>query len=269
MEGFSDLLWLLIMFLVITRGLGAARKGKEPPQPNPSPDLPERSPRTTETAVHRADRPAGRELSQAQPSSGQRARAGRRLDPLAEYRRRLVDAAREWEVEQRRRAGLPIEEPPPTPLARREATMDRSRETSRPRAHPPARPRSREERFDVRKDPRRAERELPRRRRASPEARDVTPDRVVEQAATGEETPAPRETYLRPRRPERSVLPSPAESREAPAPTAGTATGLGSAHEPLARLDRFQPLKRAVVLAEILGLPKGVADDPFSRRGHR
>lgn len=248
MEGFSDLIWLLIMFLVITRGLGAARKGKRPPQPPPPTEIPERpsrpapASRSSEPPVRRADQSA----DQIQAGPGQKSRGAKRSDPVTEFRRRLVEAAREWEAEQRRRAGVPVEDLPRTTPSHPDATTEAGT--------PPT--------------------------RSSWEARDVTPDRVA--AQRGELRERERVPATRPGHrvePEPAVVPrsqpavpvplSPAKSPEG-LPRAGDVPGAERpTHEPLARLERFDPLKRAVVLAEILGLPKTLSDDPASKRGAR
>jgi hypothetical protein len=250
MEGFSDLIWLLIMFLVITRGLSAARKSKQPPKPPPPTEIPERSSRPA--SASRSSEPARRaeqSVDQVQSGPGQKSRGAKRSDPVTEFRRRLVEAAREWEAEQRRRAGVPIEDLPGTASQRPDATTE---------AGPPP-------------------------RRSSWETRDVTPDRVAGQLAErGEPQQRERVPARRPGRqlePEPAVTPRPQPARPVsltPAkiaqiePRAGDVPGTErTVHEPLARLERFKPLKRAVVLAEILGLPKSQPDDPSLRGGAR
>ncbi len=111
----------------------------------------------------------------------------------------------------------------------------------------------------------------------------MTPDRVAGQLA---ERPEPQERESVPeRRPRHQLEPEPQATPGArpakpvsarPArvaevePRAGDVPGAERpVHEPLARLERFRPLKRAVVLAEILGLPKTLSDDPASKRGAR
>lgn len=225
MDSFSDLLWLLIIFLVITRGLGAARKHKGLPQPPPSTDLPERSTRPVEPAGRRPDR----SMDQTRSGPAQRAREAKRSDPVTGFRRRLMEAAREWEAEQRRSAGLPIEDVAEGASRSPEATTE-------PRAS---------------------------RQRSAWETRDVTPDRVAQQFAkrevSAERASAP------PRRSRQPLEPDPEMEAQA---TAIARPGR-SASEPLAPLERFQPLKRAIVLAEILGVPRALSDDPSSKRGAR
>jgi hypothetical protein len=255
MEGFSDLIWLLIMFLVITRGLGAARKSKQPPKPPAPSEIPERSSRPapasrpSEPAVRRAEQ----SVDHAQSGPGRSSRAAKRSDPVTEFRRRLMEAAREWEAEQRRRAGVPIEELPETASPRPEATIDPSRR----------------DRSGVPRDPSRGAAEPALRQPAPWETRDVTPDRMTEQLATRVEVPTPRATRPQPERAEGPAPLAPAGSPQVEVPLTDPSRSGRPAHEPLARLDRFQPLKRAVVLAEILGLPRAVSDDPSSKRGGR
>jgi hypothetical protein len=266
MEGFSDLVWLLIMFLVITRGLSAARKGKKPPQPPPPTEIPQRSsrPASASRPSEQTARRADQSVDQIQSGPGQKSRGAKRSDPVTEFRRRLVEAAREWEAEQRRRAGVPIEDLPGTASQRPDATTEPGRQPSRPRPHPPARP----------AEPR---------KRSSWEARDVTPDRVAGQLAERGESPErdrvparrprhqpePETQVTPPSQPARAASLTPAKAAEVE-PRAGDVPGRERhVHEPLARLERFRPLKRAVVLAEILGLPKSQPDDPSLRGGAR
>lgn len=264
MEGFSDLIWLLIMFLVITRGLGAARKGKQPPQPPPPTEIPERSDhhpapasRSSERAIRRADR----SVDQTQSGPGQKSRVARtskgakRADPVTEFRRRLVEAAREWEAEQRRRAGVPIEDLPGAasqgPDARSEPVRESSWETR-----------------DVTPD--RVAGRLAERREAR--ERDRAPTRRPRHEPEPATRPAPRSQPVRP-----LPVPSarvaevepPARVAEPEPPGADVPATTRTVHEPLARLERFRPLKRAVVLAEILGLPKSQPDDPSLSGGAR
>ena len=283
MEGFSDLLFLLIMFLVISRSFGAARRKKEkqeqgsqgsigqveqPPaevQGSREPGL--RSPeqmRTREQMRPSRDRvPQRREpvrppLDPAGASPGGPTRAAKRSDPVSEFRRRLIDAAREWEAEQRRRAGIPDED------------VDRARQERQiPPTSPPARQPSHREGHPAAREAKQARPDSPWRTdekqppAGSPsrwqETRDVTPDRTAA-ALAGRRREPPAESQSLEVRPRAARLSTGLTSGASGASGADESRELAP-HErktssPLARLERFPPLKRAVILAEILGRPR-------------
>lgn len=240
MESFEFLFWLAVFLFVILRQV----MGKKPP-PEESERVggPERAEGTT-----RADTPA--------------------RDPLGGMRERLLEAAREWEAEQRRRTGLP-ERPGQAEAESTAATLDRpAAEPGRRGASRPARPSPREGR------PRGSQAPSERRPgglRAEP-GRSVPGRPGPRRPDTGRRADAAR------RRPQPSTewrdvsLPAPragaeiAEPTPRPRPARVAPAGAADAASPqrarkpapLESLERYEPLKRAIVLAEILGRPRAL-----------
>jgi hypothetical protein len=168
--------------------------------------------------------------------ASQASQAGR-----ADWRERLVEAAREWELEQRRRAGEPVETTPkeaqpstPAQVELPQATVPMPRQAAPPaprRAAPPEK-----------------------RRRSSVLVRDMTPDRVESGLAEMERrVPAAEETTSRRLREEAvpEVVATPIEPRPR------RSTGHPAA---LARLERYSPLRRAILYTEIFGPPKALSE---------
>jgi hypothetical protein len=278
MEGFSDLLFLLIMFLVISRSFGAARRKKEEQEQASQGSIAQAEPpreqvqasrepglrsheqmrtrdqmRPPRDRVPQRSEPARPSLDPAGASPGGQTRAAKRSDPVSEFRRRLVDAAREWEAEQRRRAGIPDEE---GDRARPERQMPSTPPPARQPAHR-ERPAAREAKQAKPDSPWRTEEKQPPAGLPSrwKETRDVTPDRTAA-ALAGRGGPRAETPPLevRPRAARHSTgltggASAADESRELAPHEHKTAS-------PLARLERFPPLKRAVILAEILGRPR-------------
>ncbi len=266
MESFEFLFWLAVFLFVILRQV----MGKKPP-PEESERVggPERAEGTT-----RADTPAP--------------------DALGGMRERLLEAAREWEAEQRRRTGLP-ERPGQAEAESTAATLDRpAAEPGRRGASRPARPSPREGRprgsqapserrpGGLRAEPGRPvpgrpgpgrpdpgrRMDAPRRRpQPSTEWRDVSLPAPRADAEMAEPTPRPRPTRVEPRdlatpAPQRAAPGAPRSARVAPAGAAGAASPQGARKPaPLESLERYEPLKRAIVLAEILGRPRAL-DEP-------
>jgi hypothetical protein len=286
MEGFSDLLFLLIMFLVISRSFGAAKRNREKQEQQASQgsvDQVERpraevqgsrdpglrsgeqmrsreQMRAPRGRAPRAGEPVRPSFDPTDATPGGTSRAAKRSDPVSEFRRRLIEAAREWEAEQRRRAGIPIEGAEGgLPEQQSSAPAQPPRQSHR-EAHPAAR----EARQTAPTSPWRTEEVHPPAGVPSRwlETHDVTPDRAAAvlagRAGEGLVTSSPRPSVgglesdpLRATHDTRGVAAEELgadESRELAPHERKTIS-------PLARLERFPPLKRAVILAEILGRP--------------
>lgn len=125
-----------------------------------------------------------------------------------DWRGRLLEAAREWEAEQQRQAGKPVEAPAAEP--------------------PPERPRS------------------------SVLVRDVTPDRVESGlAASAGSVSATDATTRRSAEAVPEVVATPIEARSRGPKTLPAA---------LVALERYSPLRRAVLYREIFGPPRGLGE---------
>ncbi len=268
-------MFLLIMFLVISRSFGAAKRKREREEQASQGSVGQverpraevqgsREPglrsgeqmrsreqmRAPRGRAPRAGEPVRPSFDPTDATPGGTSRAARRSDPVSEFRRRLIEAAREWETEQRRRAGIPVEGAEGTLPEHQTPPPGQPPRQSRREAHPAAR----EARQTAPASPWRTEEKQPRAGAPSrwQETHDVTPDRTAAVlAGRAGEGPVPSS---RPAvgRPSREGVASEElgadESRELAPHERKTAS-------PLARLDRFPPLKRAVILAEILGRP--------------
>ncbi len=257
MESFEFLFWLAVFLFVVLR----QAMGKKPPPEGP-------------------EGVGGPERAEETARSGRAAR-----DPLGGMRERLLEAAREWEAEQRRRAGLP-ESAGRTEAESAAATLDRpAAEPGRRGASRPARPAPQERRPRGPQAP--AERR-PGGVRAEPGRGRPAPGRPPGRPARGREPEGPRRrppprTEWRdvslpvPRSPGEMGEPvtprppapeAPRSARAAPRPRViATPPPRAERAATLDSIERYPPLKRAIILAEILGPPRALDEregPPFS-----
>jgi hypothetical protein len=200
-----DIIWIAVIVLWILRSVSRASGGKAG-DAGGTEELPSEA--------------GGERVSQASQAS------------RADWRERLLEAAREWELEQRRRAGEPVEVPSgetrPSPAA--QAELPRAPVPTPRQAAPPEK-----------------------RRRSSVLVRDMTPDRVEAGLAETERVPATERTTSRRLReePVPEIVGTQIEGR--PRRPTGTPAAL-------ARLERYSPLRRAILYREIFGPPKALAE---------